>query len=187
MNFIFFFPFKVDSPPLSGEREHRKTTGSSSGVSSDLSDSENEHPDHHGHHHHRHHHHHHHQGDDKDSQNESGIFKSSCSAGPASSGDGGASHLANTGTQTPEPDGQLTAFVVAGGGGGGGSKSPAILRHASDYESCEELDDLREECRDLVTRKNSLEVEIEGYKGEIKNLRCRLEEGSGDQVGRFNF
>ena len=37
-----------------------------------------------------------------------------------------------------------------------------------DYESCEELED---RCAGLVSRKNSLEDEIEGYKGEIRSLR----------------
>lgn len=61
--------------------------------------------------------------------------------------------------------------------------TPPLLRHASDYESCEELDDLREECRDLVTRKNSLEDEIEGYKGEIRLLQSRVVE---DEDGGSN-
>lgn len=58
--------------------------------------------------------------------------------------------------------------------------SPTIVRAASDYESCEELDDLKEECRTLVTRKNSLEDEIEGYKGEIKSLKKRVENYQSD-------
>ncbi len=136
---------------LSGQREHRKTTGSSSGVSSDQSDSdENEHKD-------------------EEEVNlpvvvadESGVFDASSSALRSSS----------ISTQTPEPetDADCTQFTVLDIGGGGKSKSPATVshRHASDYESCEELDDLREECRDLVTRKNSLETEIEEYKGEIR-------------------
>ncbi len=44
---------------------------------------------------------------------------------------------------------------------------------SSEYagSSCDELDDLKEECRELVCRKNSLEDEIEAYKGEISTLR----------------
>ena len=40
-----------------------------------------------------------------------------------------------------------------------------------------ELDDLRIECKQLVTRKHSLESELENYKGEISTLRRKLEEG----------
>ncbi len=104
--------------------------------------------------------------DDRPTIDESGIFDAS--SAPLRADSSSSNSMADTGTQTPEPD----------------EDTVKEKRHlgASDYESCEELDDLREECRDLVTRKNSLEVEIEGYKGEIKNLRCRLEEGTGDQV-----
>lgn len=43
--------------------------------------------------------------------------------------------------------------------------------------SGEELDDLRLECKQLVTRKHSLESELENYKGEITVLRQKLEQG----------
>lgn len=43
-------------------------------------------------------------------------------------------------------------------------------------QSYEELDDLRIECKQLVTRKHSLESELETYKGEITVLRRQLEE-----------
>lgn len=194
---------EVASPALSGEREHRKTTGSSSGVSSDLSDSENEHLD-------GHHHHHHEAKQDGKEQvqhngggpiDESGVFESStlCGRSASSNSSGSTGHLADTGTQTPEPDSDVLdgerlarhrAKIES-------HKSPTILRHASDYESCEELDDLREECRGLVVRKNSLEHEIESYKGEIKTLRSQLEEtssvdsptggGGGDKVAELEM
>lgn len=47
-------------------------------------------------------------------------------------------------------------------------------------QSYEELDDLRIECKQLVTRKHSLESELETYKGEITVLRRQLEEGEGE-------
>merc|ERR1739844_114546 len=51
-------------------------------------------------------------------------------------------------------------------------------RHSPDQvSSYEELDDLRVECKQLVTRKHSLESELEDYKGEISQLRRKLEEG----------
>ena len=36
------------------------------------------------------------------------------------------------------------------------------------------------ECKQLVTRKHNLECELENYKGEISQLKRRLEEGSED-------
>ena len=61
------------------------------------------------------------------------------------------------------------------------SGNPGEIRGVSDYESSEELDDLREECRELVSRKNSLEFEIVGYKGEIKTLKKKMEDYQSDQ------
>ena len=137
-----------------------KNTESSSGVSSDLSDSDNED---------NHHHHHHVDGNEevKDKSKaleESGIFVNVFGKS-----------IVDIGTQTgklqtavkPAADGSKTP------GGGGGS----------DYESCEELEDLREECKGLVHRKNSLEDEIEGYKGEIQTLKTKLENDAiSDQI-----
>lgn len=105
---------------------------------------------------------------------ESGIFDASTSTSPDLMG----VSLTETATQTTEKS--LNPPVVM--------KSPLLLRHASDYESCEELDDLREECRDLVTRKNSLEDEIEGFKSEIKTLKSKMEDastGSDDKITRL--
>eukprot|EP00095_Tigriopus_kingsejongensis_P004621 maker-scaffold559_size137194-snap-gene-0.31 protein:Tk04621 transcript:maker-scaffold559_size137194-snap-gene-0.31-mRNA-1 annotation:"PREDICTED: myosin-10" len=56
--------------------------------------------------------------------------------------------------------------------------SPMLLRHASGYESCEELDDLRQECRGLVSRKDSLEGEIEDFKTEIRTLKSKMDNAS---------
>ena len=50
-------------------------------------------------------------------------------------------------------------------------------RQSPDSIAYGELDDLRIECKQLVTRKHSLESELENYKGEITNLRRKLEEG----------
>ncbi|CAB4059475.1 MINDY3_4 [Lepeophtheirus salmonis] len=62
----------------------------------------------------------------------------------------------------------------------------------SDYESSEELEDLKEECRDLVNRKKELEYELERYKEEIKTLKTKEdEECTSDQkiteLGRIEF
>ncbi|XP_059082572.1 restin homolog [Tigriopus californicus] len=162
---------KVPSVISDGGSDHPKTSnGTSSGVSSDLSDSDTDHHDE-GHHHSRR----------KVSSSsstrvmeESGIFDASTSTSPDLMG----ANFTETATQTMEKS--LNPTTV--------KKSPLLLRHASDYESCEELDDLREECRDLVTRKNSLEDEIESFKSEIKTLKSTMEDasaGSDDKITRL--
>ena len=82
----------------------------------------------------------------------------------------------------PSPASSSRATSLSTSSDASSGSSPPLFRHASDYESCEELDDLREECRDLVTRKNSLEDEIEGYKGEIRTLRAQASKDSGVAV-----
>ena len=174
---------KTPSSVLSDGDRRSKTTGSSSGVSSDLSDSETEHQDL--------------EKEDESSNKdqeelhlmeESGIFDTANVA-----------PLNNIGTQTQQviedsmgSNGKIMHSEDVGSAPGMSSLdkfkalvesqscSPTIVRHASDYESCEELDDLKEECRTLVTRKNSLEDEIEGYKGEIKTLKKRVENYQSD-------
>ena len=59
--------------------------------------------------------------------------------------------------------------------------SGVTLAKMAEYDSCEELDDLRGECRQLVSRKNCLEDEIEGYKGEIKTLKTKVESYESDK------
>ena len=178
------FHLQVSSVLSDGSSDHPKTHCSSSGVSSDLSDSENEHHDHdltldlkdkdH---------HHHHQGHGTKghrSMSESGIFDASNSPSPSSMTK---SILAEIGTQTQLSEDLLTLNhkierlkvnpVVATSG--------VTLAKMAEYDSCEELDDLRGECRQLVSRKNCLEDEIEGYKGEIKTLKTKVESYESDK------
>lgn len=130
--------------------DHGKTIGSSSGVSSDLSDSENE--------------------QDKHSQDgkmdESGIFvehagSSNPDAAPKQHDQQQQAEIRALQDEIQKLH-KLKLMLESSG------DSPTLIRRPSDYDSCDELDELKEECRDLVDRKNSLENEIEEYKGEIK-------------------
>jgi hypothetical protein len=54
------------------------------------------------------------------------------------------------------------------------ARNPGPAENSQHFDG-EELDDLRVECKQLVTRKHSLEGELETYKGEITVLRRKLE------------
>lgn len=53
-----------------------------------------------------------------------------------------------------------------------------------DFNSC---NDLREACGGLVTRKNDLEKEIEGYKQEIRTLKSASDAGRISELERVEF
>ena len=140
--------FQVPSE-LSEHSEHRDSTkgSSSSGVSSDLSDSDHEIDDH------------------------SKVFDFHIEASTQTALDEEKKNELNKLTQEIEKLSKFKSVIEA-------QRSPSSVHHAhQDSFNGGELDDLRIECKQLVTRKHSLESELEDYKGEISTLRRKLEEG----------
>ena len=135
---------------LSEHSEHRDSTkgSSSSGVSSDLSDSDHEIDD------------------------QSKVFDFHIEASTQTALDEEKKNELNKLTQEIEKLSKFKSVIEA-------QRSPSSVHHSHQDSSFNggELDDLRIECKQLVTRKHSLESELEDYKGEISTLRRKLEEG----------
>lgn len=65
------------------------------------------------------------------------------------------------------------------------STQTEILQKFKENSQNNDLDDLRIECKALVTRKHSLESELENYKGEISVLRRKLEDQNGSSTQKM--